>query len=696
MLTFLNSAVLIGVLAVAIPILIHLFTRQKIKIVNFSSLRFLKELQKQKIRRLKIRQILLLILRALLILMLILAFSRPALKNAPSASLESGAQLTAVIILDNTLSMGLEHEGRMLLEVAKKRALEIVNLMRPGDELYLLYPGAPPVFAHDGAKYNLDSMKELIENTELAYTATDYIGALSLAFAIMSGSKNINKEIYLIGDLQKNGLKKAVESDGGARFGEDVNLFLLPVSSSRAENLTITNVRIGNQILEKGKVIEVDAVIKNNSQQSVKNKLVHLFVNGKRVGQNAIDLEANASTKVVFRLVPDRTGRQSGFVLLEDDGLVMDNRRYFTFNIPDEIPVLMVGNHESDTYFLRLALSPDDDLTSYIKAKSILTPQLSQESLDAYKMIILSNVARLDYVEASKLQKFVADGGGLLVFLGADVDLRNYNENLHKKLNLPLLAESITSENENQFLSLGKIDFSHPIFKDVFEDEKNVVSPHFRFAVSLKAEKSINTIMEFSNGAPFLFEASFQNGRIMYSTSGIVNDWSDLALRGIFVPLVNRSVSYLAGTGAETKDEFLIGEELTFNPESQSFNPDMNMVKPDGNEVKIKPEVLKGQYFLQFVETDLPGIYQIVHKDKSLAQWAVNFDPSEAEITMFDPEELQKITHPVEWTVIKNQENVAGMLTESRFGRELWKYFAGAALLLLVAEMLLFREKAEV
>ena len=112
MLTFLNSAILFGLAAVAIPIIIHLFTRKKTKTIFFSSLKFLKELQKQKIRRLKIRQILLLILRTLLILILIFAFARPTLRSSGSSSLESGAQLTTVIILDNTLSMGRESEGQ--------------------------------------------------------------------------------------------------------------------------------------------------------------------------------------------------------------------------------------------------------------------------------------------------------------------------------------------------------------------------------------------------------------------------------------------------------------------------------------------------------------------------------------------------------------------------------------------------------
>ncbi|MFQ5751436.1 MAG: BatA domain-containing protein [bacterium] len=695
MLTFLNSAILIGLAAVTIPILIHLFTRQKIKIVYFSSLRFLKELQKHKIRRLKIRQILLLLLRALLILLLVLAFSRPALKRTRAASLETGAQLTAVIILDNTLSMGRAFEGQRLLEVAKQRALKVVDLLRPGDEIYLLYPQNPPTFAYEGARYNLESVLEHIENTELSYGTTDYVTSLSWANNIMKNSTNINKEVYLIGDLQKNGLKSAEIGDGNIGFGEKINLYVLPTTSSNVENLSIFNVRFENQILEKGKVVKIDTEIKNNTQNAVKNKLVHLFVNGKRVGQDAVNLAPKASTNVVFRMVPDHTGLQSGFVLLEDDDLIEDNRRYFTFYIPKEIPVLVVGSREKDTYFISLALSPDKDATSYIKLKEILSKDLLQQNFDDFQVVILSNVAKLDHVEALKIQNYVAAGGGLMVFLGADVNLRNYNENFHKKLNLPPLTESITSQGNDQFLSLGKIDFSHPIFKDVFEDEKNVASPHFRFAINLQSSKPIDKIIEFSNGAPFLFEAQFQKGRIMYVTSGVSNDWSDLVLRGIFVPMINRCVSYLAGATVAETEEYYIGEEITYYPPSNFVNPGLSLEKPDGNRVMIKPQVSKGTYFIRFKETDRPGIYNLYNDKKILAHWAVNYNPEESDDATFAPEDLIERVKAEQVSIIQTTEKMAEMLNESRFGQELWKYFAVTALVILVLEMLLFREKGE-
>ncbi|HEY7751554.1 MAG TPA: BatA domain-containing protein, partial [Ignavibacteriaceae bacterium] len=102
---FLNPAVLIGLLAASIPVIIHLFNLRKLKKIEFSTLSFLKELQKNKIRKVKIKQWLLLALRVLIILLIVTAFARPTLEGVSIGGTTSAAKTTAVFILDDTYSM---------------------------------------------------------------------------------------------------------------------------------------------------------------------------------------------------------------------------------------------------------------------------------------------------------------------------------------------------------------------------------------------------------------------------------------------------------------------------------------------------------------------------------------------------------------------------------------------------------------
>jgi hypothetical protein len=103
-LSFLNPLYLFGLAAAAIPILIHLFTRKRPREVPFSSLEFLTEVNRSEIRRIRVKQLLLLLLRTLAVIALALAMSRPVVKA--SAGARGGAATTIVALVDRSGSMG--------------------------------------------------------------------------------------------------------------------------------------------------------------------------------------------------------------------------------------------------------------------------------------------------------------------------------------------------------------------------------------------------------------------------------------------------------------------------------------------------------------------------------------------------------------------------------------------------------------
>ena len=694
MFTFLNSFALAALATIAIPLLIHLFTRQKTKIIYFSSLKFLKELQRQKIRRLKIRQFLLLALRMLLLLFLVLAFARPTFRTSNASAVSSGSPVTAVVILDNSLSMAREYRGQRLLEQAKKRAAEVVSLLKPGDEMYLLYPQNPPKFAHEDARFNIESMLKLIEATELSYHRTDYSAALTEARRIMLSSSNLNKEVYLIGDLQKNGFSAEPDSKQDPVLSEEVSLFVLPVQAKEEANLGITTLQIANQILEKGKVVEVKAGVRNRSDSPVSGKLAHLFVNGKRVGQQVVDAAPQSAKALSFKVVPEKTGFQSGYLLLENDDLNEDNKRFFAFHIAEEIPIVIVGNDPNDTFYLQLALRPRPDLASYIKIDEIRPSQFDKLQLESYRAVILSNVPRLNSTDVLKLQIFLKNGGGLMVLLGPDVDLRNYNENLQRKLKLPLLTQTIRQSGTEQFLSLTKFDFNHPIFRNVFDGDRSMQSPHIRFAVGVQSTRHLDKIIDYSNGAPFLFESHYENGKILYVTTGIASDWSDIAFRGLFVPLINRSVFYLAGAASAENEQALVGDRLLFQSGKVSTATGLALEKPDGSRSKVRTDVASSTYSVHIDDTEQPGIYRLFDGENVIGQWAVNYDAQETETTPISVDELQTTLAMDHIITVDPGSPLEQALQETRFGTELWKWLVGIALLLLLVESILAREKS--
>ena len=177
MLSFLNSIILVALAAGIIPLLIHLFTRRKLKKIDFSSLWFLKALEKTKIKQVRLHNLLLLILRILIILLTVLAFARPALKGTLSqgklsakilgGDFSSTGSSSVVIILDDSYSMGLETKTGGLFELAKKKAKEILSFLTEKDEASLIFLSSPT----ETLNFTIDfkELSDRIEKAKLSY-----------------------------------------------------------------------------------------------------------------------------------------------------------------------------------------------------------------------------------------------------------------------------------------------------------------------------------------------------------------------------------------------------------------------------------------------------------------------------------------------------------------------------------------------
>ena len=695
--TFLNSAILLGLLAGAIPIIIHFLTRQKAKTILFSSLRFLKKLENQQIRRLRLKQILLLIIRTLAILLLVFAFARPTIKGAFFKGFGSSAKTSAVIILDNSMSMGVETNGQQLFEIAKKKVSELGEVFNVGDEIFALYPTANTNPIYQGARYNFESVNQIVQKSKLTEGKSDLIAALKQAKNILAKTQNVNREIYLISDLQESTIDKKTDFNLPVVIEDDIRLFVIPVRTELFRNLVVTQIKPANQIIEKGKVMEMLVQVKNTGTKPARNKLLQIFTDGKRSGQATINLEPGEVQTVKFKIVPSSTGMLTGSVLLEDDDLFLDNRRYFTLYVPDQIRVLLVSKSEKDIQFLRLALNPTDGQISRIKTEFLTPEKIEFGTLSQYQVVILSNVPRIDGSLLSSIKDYVKSGNGLIVFPGSDIDLRNYNENFLQELSLPSFVETVGEIGTQKFnLSIGKVDFSHPIFSGVFEDKKyQFESPLFFFLTRIKVEPEHEIILKYSNDEPLLVESNFGEGKIFMFTSSLDPGWSDLYLKGIFVPLVNRCVAYLGTRNHSKERDYYVQEEVSALISGVKNYSDLKIKTPDGNFLKVIPKVDQGNLKIVFNETNNSGIYTLYNGENVVTKWAVNINPVESDLKQIPEDEVKQIFGNCYFISSENQSDLARSIKVARYGRELWKYFVGVALLLLIIEMILARESGE-
>src|ERR1035437_5159286 len=206
---FLNPAVLFGLLAASIPVLIHLFNLRKLKKIDFSTLAFLKELQKNKIRKIKLKQWLLLVLRVLIVLFLIMAFARPTLEGVAIGGTTSAAKTTAVFILDDTYSMSVVDGKGSYFNQSKGTIQELIRQLQEGDEAAL-------VLVSDKGKEeivptsNLKEFSKSIDNIPLSYSTGTIHSAIIKAGDILSKSKNFNRKFIFCQTFRPELLEKKI------------------------------------------------------------------------------------------------------------------------------------------------------------------------------------------------------------------------------------------------------------------------------------------------------------------------------------------------------------------------------------------------------------------------------------------------------------------------------------------------------
>ena len=173
MFSFLYPALLWALLAVAVPLLIHLFSRQKVKKIEFSSLIFLKSLEKTRLRAIKIKSLILLLIRSLIILFIVLAFARPSSRTGIASKLGAKAKSSILFLIDNSYRMGYETKKGSLLSLSLKKGEELLKIWQSGDELYLVtYNSEPQVFLSYPV-FDTSLISKTISEIEVTYKPAD-------------------------------------------------------------------------------------------------------------------------------------------------------------------------------------------------------------------------------------------------------------------------------------------------------------------------------------------------------------------------------------------------------------------------------------------------------------------------------------------------------------------------------------------
>jgi hypothetical protein len=687
---FQHPWVLWFLLALAIPILVHLFNFRKPRRLLFSNLLFLRQVTEVVQRRLKLKHYLLLATRLLLIAFLVFLFAGPFIPNSTGQGGASQGTPSVVIVIDNSRSMSVQDERGNYLEQARKLAYTLIQSHGTNAEYQVhttgnLLLGGP--FAPQGqALLQLDKL-------DYADRSLSYAHLLASRHLFFAEAANPVHRLYFISDFQK----RTVLADTlptAAKASADVQVAFVPVGGRAQPNAAITELAFEGALLEKGKPANLRLRVQNYGTEALTAATLRLMVGGKAAGITTVDVPAGESQEVVLTFTPNDRGWQSAFIELQDPATEFDNRRYFAYFIPDNSRVLLVTGDE-DPKYLRLFFG---ELTQQYKLETVDSRTLPGKRLEDYTMILLAGVPDVSEGLAARLDTWTRQGGGLLIFPAAQQQTASINA-LLARLGAGAYGQLQT---HTPPLALAKPDLQDVLFEGVFEkarSQDNFDSPLLNRSYSYNPPTgSLHFVpMRDQRGQPFLTRVPVGEGMVCLFSSYPGLTWSDFPLKTSFVPVLYRTALLLNHLARQELYQTLGQFQLRKLRAAGSAN-EVGLVDQQDRTRRMVPDqyVQAGQTFLNFERTGVQaGNWLLMAADSVLEHIAFNLPAAESDLSLPSPQALRDhladagLTYV---TVLDGREAVLRQqVAEQAGGTPLWRWFLYAVLLCLAAEAAIVR-----
>lgn len=580
-----------------LPVLIHLFSRLRLRRVPFPSLLLIQTIRRERFSWLRLREIILLILRTIALLFLLFALARPYLPRAlPGLKAED-----LIIILDDSYSMSYGNRWREALTATRQF---ICAATRPR---LILTSQPETIFS---GKNTLLSILDTLLPSNLAIPITR---ALKYVFTATGTGSPAS---VVITDLQSSALP------ADSIHPPFTPLLIVHLGSSPFINAGINRISLDNDQLTV-------SIVNHSFQPLTRSVRLHT---GKKIEEQLVNIPARSSVTVPFTTRIDQPGTSTGWVEITADSLPRDDIRYFAFNIPVTVPVLIATSPAALERYLTLALAAD--ATRRFTPTVIDISELRRVDLRRYPLLIIADAATLKPGDWERIRFYLFAGGAALVIAGTPLP-----ENSELNTELKILGFNQPSG----FLTVATIDTTHPIF-NIFR-LADFSSSRFFFTTRLVGGKPL---LKLTNGDPIIVELPERH--LIVWTFTPTPERTDLVFKAPFAPLLLRSLLYL--NTQLRPPEYLVGDTIILPV--KSIAP-LTVSTPKGN-VLITPHPGPPQPRIFVTDTRTPGIYQI----DSLAI-AVNLSSEEGDLTPFSVNALARTGIKIQTQAIPTAE-LTGLL----------------------------------
>lgn len=675
---FLNPFFLFGLLSAAVPVVIHFWSRRQARAVEFSTLRFLLEAHRRTVRRFQLEHWLLLMLRMLLLICFSLALARPVVR-AGGWFARARAQTCAVILLDNSASMGYRGVEGTAFERGKARALEVLRSLQPGDEAGVILMSDRPVSFLEPPSTQRSEAQQAIRTATLTSRRTRVEGAVAYAMGLLRRSSAPNRELYLISDFAQTAWNLSALDTEGAQ------VFLLPVGEGDNANASIETVRLLSPFVAVNLPVTFSVTIRNWGDQAMPQRTLEFLVDEEVRGSRVLAIPPRSEIQERIPHTFDTPGIHAVRFRLDEDRLPEDDIYHLAVRVMGEVPATVVGN---DPLYLTLALRPDGEPGVRTAIQPTAVSPAAWRGVSFGTVLFFQNPFLGDLQTRTALEGHLLNGGISVLCLG------NAAGSFRGVEWLPMESEGVFSfKKPVKLRPVTEDSYARQLF-GVFEEDAwlKPSAPNFYRAHRLRVKGSARVLARFDDGTPALVDVPVKRGRVfLLNSPADRSEWSNLPLSPLFVPLIQQ-ITLTAVAELTPPPLFLAVGDRYERPLSPTEPVSVRVTTPAGQSHLLAADGGR----LTFSETETTGIYRLAsaeerntHGDFSDA-FAVNVPVEESDVTPARPEVVESaFREKPTWLNEGATPDFGAALQERRLGRELSGYFLALVLLLALGESLL-------
>lgn len=691
---FHNPAAWIGLAAIGAPLLIHLLTRRTPKRVIFPTIRFIRKAEANLSSIFRLRHLILLAVRTLLIVAVLIAFLRPAVNHGSIAVADPKAQQrAAIVIVDDSLSMGYSRGGGGPMARARQAATKLIDSLGAGDRANLIVAGGMPHATFDEPSDNRYQLRLDVQQLKPSLERADLDAAIAEALRQIGPLTGVRKEIHFISDFQRANW----EGVGLGRIPESITTTFVSVAEANPQNVAIVEARAvpGNPVVDEP--VALVCKVANYGLQPVQTKLT-AHIGDEPPIEHPLDLKPGMTVSTTFRIRARKTGLYECTLQLPPDDLPDDNFRHFVLPVADKIEVLILTDEPAQDnaaphHFLVRALDPfvggrGGTMHCVLRAPDRMT----RFDLARAHLVILCGARELSAASAKLLLEYLGQGGSVMQFIASEADkstLGTLASLSNKELTLPFdVGSRIDHTRHGSPVYLAKINYDDPMMR-TFRDLPELRDiPFARYFATQRDREEGDVLATYSDGNIALARQSVQLGTLLVCNFSTAPADGELVKRTLFVPLVHEMTGALRPQAGLWRS-YQIGAPCAATVTLDPKDPAPMLYSPSGEQLNAVVETGRTDAMIVYPRAVERGFYRVKAGGRLLAAMPVNVDPRESNLEALSAGQVKDLMGGSRRQFLAARAGSGDELDRLTEGRIVWPWFLLAGMALLGLEQIL-------